>query len=135
MNALETALYTKLSGDTTLLGYVPGGIHNTVAQAPSYPYLVFQKISGDPDYTLTQIIREPYLYQIRAIAQGYSKSAILNAMAQVKALLNRKPLTITGYTHWLTEWESDMPDMAEMGDDGEVLMQVGATYRIEVRAT
>lgn len=134
MKALEDALYTKLSGDATLMGYVTGGVHNTVVESPNYPYLVFQKVSSAPDYTLTQIIREPYVYQIRCIAKGYDKTVIMQALAQVRTLLNRQPLTVTGYEHWVTQWESDMPDMADMDDDGEPLVQVGATYRIEVRA-
>ncbi len=136
MNALETALYSKLTGDTTLMTYLPGGVHNPAAKSPAYPYLVFQKISGEPSYTLTQIVSEPYVYQIRIIGRGAtSKAPLGSALARVKALLNLQPLTVSGYTHWLTRWEGDMPDMVALDDDGEVLVQVGATYRIEVRAT
>ncbi len=135
MKALEDALYSKLSGDATLLTYVTGGVFNTVVEDPTYPYLVFQKVSGNPTYTLIQNISEPYLYQIRCIAKGYDKNGIMNALARVKALLNRQTLTVTGYTHWVTQWESDMPDMADMDADEQPLLQVGATYRIEVRAT
>ncbi len=137
MNALETALYNKLSGDATLMGYLTGGVHNLVVASPTYPYLVFQKISGEPSsYTLTQIVSEPYTYQVRIIGKGETSKANLGlALARVRALLNLQSLTIVGYAHWLTRWESDMPDMADLDDDGEVLIQVGATYRIEVRAT
>lgn len=112
-----------------------GGVFNTLAEDPTYPYLVFQKVSVDPAYTITQVISEPYLYQIRCIDKGYSKVAILDALARVKTLLNRQSLTVAGYDHWVTQWESDMPDMADIDDDGQPLLQVGATYRIEVRAT
>lgn len=135
MKALEDALYDALNGDATLLALVTGGVFNTLAEDPAYPYLVFQKVSGDPSYTLTQVISEPYLYQIRCIDKGYSKVAILDALARVKTLLNRQSLTVAGYTHWVTQWESDMPDMTELDADNVPLLQVGATYRIEVRAT
>ena len=135
MNVLETALQAKLSGDATLMALVTGGVHNLVARKPGYPFLVFQKVSCTPSYTLTQIIRETYVYQIKCIGKGAtSKATLESALLRVQALLNRQPLTVTGYDHWFTQWESDLPDAAELDEDGEVLIQVGATYRIEVRA-
>ncbi len=135
MSALDDALYAKLSGDATLMALVPGGVHNLVARKPGYPFLVFQKVSCTPSYTLTQIIRETYVYQIRCIGKGAtSKATLESALLRVQALLNRQPLTVTGYTHWITEREGDIADVAELDEDGEVLIQVGATYRIEVRA-
>jgi len=74
MKALETALYTKLSGDTTLMTSIPGGVHNTVADAPSGAYLVFQKVVTTPvGYTYRSLEGESYLYQFRIIARATRK--------------------------------------------------------------
>jgi hypothetical protein len=133
MNALDAALYAKLTGDTTLMGYLTGGVHSVVAVDPDFPYLVFQKVGGgEPTYTFKYQVNTPFLYQFRVIGQGPSKVAISNALERVRALLNLQPLTISGATHWLTRWIGDMPDMAERDEDGSVLIQVGATYRIEL---
>jgi hypothetical protein len=137
MKALETALYAKLTGDATLMAYLAGGVHNMVAKpGVAYPYLVFQKVSGIDDYTLTLRIRTSYLYQVRIIAEGapdtgYSSSTIEDALARVDTLLTNAALTVTGKTLWYLRREGDMPDMAAE-NNGRVLMQVGATYRIEL---
>jgi len=52
----------------------------------------------------------------------------------VRALLNLTTLTVTGRTFWRTTWESDMPDVVELDSDSVPLLQVGATYRIEMGA-
>ena len=133
MKALETALYTLLAADATLMALIPGGVHNTVADAPSGTYLVFQKVADTPvGYTYRLLEGESYLYQFRIIAKGFSKASILDALARVRTLLNLTTLTVTGHTFWRTTWESDMPDMAELDSDSVPLLQVGATYRIEL---
>jgi hypothetical protein len=133
VKALEDALYSLLSGDSTLMGHLPGGVHNTVAPSGAAAFLVFQKVgSPGPQYTYTRQVDETYLYQVRIITAGYDKTAILNALAQVRTLLNLKTLTVTGHTHWRTTWAGDLPDMSEMGEDGVPLLQIGAQYRIEL---
>ncbi len=133
MQALETALYNLFSGDATLMAYLPGGVHNTVAPNPNGAYLVYQKVgSPAPDYTYRRQVDETYLYQVRIIARGYDKSGILAALARVRALLNLQSLTVAGYTHWRTTWAGDLPDMVEDDDAGEPWVQVGAQFRIEL---
>jgi len=135
MKAIETALYTLLTADATLMALVPGGVHNTLAPKPAGAYLVFQKVSNVPvGYTYRLLEGESYLYQFRIIAKGYSKAGILDALARVRTLLNLTTLTVTGRTVWRTTWESDMPDMVALDEDEVPLMQVGATYRIEMGA-
>lgn len=133
MKALEDALYDLLSKDSTLTGYVPGGVYNTVADKSSGAYLLFQKVASPaPGYTYTRQVDETYLYQVRIIAPGYDKDDILNALARVRSLLNLQTLTVTGHTHWRTTWAGDLPDMAEKDEAGTVWVQVGAQYRIEL---
>jgi len=132
VKALEIALQAKLVGDSTLMALIPGGVHNMVATDPVvYPYLVYQKVSGDDAYTFTLRINTAFLYQVRIIGRGPKKEAMSDALARVDALLTRQTLTITGVATWLVQREGDIPDMVEQDGDS-VLMQVGATYRLEV---
>jgi len=131
MKALEAALYTLLSGDATLMAKLPGGIYNTIAEAPSGTYMVFQKVAAPPvGYTYTLLEGEEYLYQFRIISSGYSKAGSLDALARLRDLLTLQTLTVVGRTFWRMVWDGDMPDMLEMGEDSVPLLQVGATYRI-----
>jgi hypothetical protein len=133
VQALEDALYSLLAGDATLLGYLPGGVHNTLAPDPDGAYLVYQKVgSPAPGYTYRCQVDETYLYQVRIITRGYDKSGILAALARVRALLNLQSLVVAGHTHWRTTWAGDLPDMVEDDDAGEPWVQVGAQYRIEL---
>jgi hypothetical protein len=135
VKALETALYTLLTGDTTLMALLPGGVHNTLANAPTGTYLVFQKVANSPvGYTYRLLEGETYLYQFRFIVKGFSKGGILDALARLRVLLNLATLTVTGRTVWRTTWDADMPDMSELDSDGVPFLQVGATYRIEIGA-
>lgn len=134
MKALETTLYTTLSGDTTLASKVPGGVHNTVAPGGAgYPQLIFQKVSGSDEYTWSQRIRRRFLYQVRVIdAGGPDKDGLLEALDRVDALLTDGTLTMTGGGAVIyCRRAGDLPDAAERVD-GELYLQVGATYRIEV---
>jgi hypothetical protein len=133
VKALEDALYDLLSGDSTLTGYVPGGVYNTVADKTSGAYLLFQKVASPaPGYTYTRQVDETYLYQVRIITSGMNKDGILDALARVRTLLNLQTLTVAGHTHWRTTWAGDLPDMVEEDAAGTIWLQVGAQYRIEL---
>jgi len=135
MKALDVALQAKLVADTGaggLMTFLAGGVHNVVATDPVvYPYLVYQLVSGNDAYTFLNRINTAYLYQIRVIGRGPDKEAISDALARVDALLTRQPLTVSGYAFWFCQREGDIPDMMDQDGDS-VLMQVGATYRLEV---
>lgn len=133
MKALETILYSTLAGDGTLMGYLPGGLHNTLVESPVGAYMVFQKVSAVPvGYTLRLLEGEIYLYQFRIIAKGASKAGILDALDRLRVLLNLQTLVVGAHTFWRMTWEGDMPDLLGLDDDGVPLLQIGATYRIEL---
>jgi len=135
VKALETILYSTLTGDETLMGYLPGGVHNTVVENPTGTYMVFQKVAAPPaGYTYRLLEGETYLYQFRIIAEGYSTAGSLDALARLRALLNLQELVVEGHAFWRMTWDGDLPNMVEMGDAGVPLLQVGATYRIELGA-
>jgi len=131
MKALEAAIKSRLAGDATLMGLVTA-VKNTVAPSSTlYPFLVFQKVAAPPTYTFTSLIATNYLYQFRVIGNDLNKDVLNDALARVKALLNLQPITVTGYRVDRVTWDGDMPDMAQ-DDEGQTLLQVGATYRFYV---
>lgn len=131
MKALEAAIYTALHGSATLLTFV-SNVYNTVApSSATYPFLVFQKVSGVDSYTYKQHIATEYLYQVRIIGNDANKDKLMDAMTQVNALLTLQPLSVTGFRVDRVTRDGDIPDMAQ-DDNGTTLLQVGATYRFYV---
>lgn len=131
MKALETAIYSKLSGDTSLMTFITG-VYNVAAPASArYPFLVFQKVADVTGYTFTSRVADEYLYQVRVIGSGLNKEPLNDALARVDALLTLQTLTVTGKRVDRVVREGDMPDVAQ-ADEGEILLQVGATYRFYV---
>ena len=132
--ALETAIYTTLSGDATLSGKV-AGVYNTLApEDAAYPLVVFQQVAVTPHNALGARNYWQYLYQFRVIDEGLSKAMILDALARIDALLERQPLTVTGATVLAILRDSDLPDMATV-EGGTVYQQVGAQWRFWVQET
>ena len=131
MKALEAALYNTLHNDVTLLTKV-SGVYNTAApSSAAYPYLVFQKVSGVDSYTFTAHIATEYLYQVRVIGNDLDKDKLNEALARVDALLTLQPLTVTSKRVDRITRDGELPDAAQR-DEGETLLQVGATFRFYV---
>lgn len=131
MKALETAIYSKLSGDSFLMALITG-VYNVAAPASArYPFLVFQKVADVTGYTFISRVADQYLYQVRVIGSGLNKEPLNDALSRVDALITLQTLTVTGKRVGRVVREGDIPDAAQE-DEGEILMQVGATYRFYV---
>ena len=129
MKALETAIYSALSTDATLVAKVPGGVYNTVAPyAPAAPYLVFTLVASAPAYSIGAKVYEEYRYQFSVHARASTPAAIVEAVDALDALLDRKTLTVTGETFWLCEKVSDNPRLAAEVD-GTLWISGGADFR------
>ena len=135
MQAIDEALYTLFTADTTLMALIKG-VYNSVAPADdegnvtmAYPMLIFQQVSGLDGYTFTRRVRTAYLYQVRILDVGMDRETINGALARAETLLMDAEI-VSGTTLYCRR-EGEMPYMAEM-DAGVMYQQVGATYRIEV---
>ena len=134
MQAIDSALYTLLTGDVTLMALVED-VYNTVTPADAdedvtvdYPLVIFQQVSAVDDYTLALRLRTAYLYQFRVIGTGIDIPPLNSALERIEALL--MDTAVTGTTLYCRR-EGQLPYSAEM-DAGVMYQQVGATYRIEV---
>lgn len=134
MQAIDSALYTLLTGDVTLMALVED-VYNTVTPADAdedvtvdYPLVIFQQVSAVDDYTLALRLRTAYLYQFRVIGTGIDIPPLNSALARIEALL--MDTAVTGTTLYCRR-EGELPYSSER-DAGVMYQQVGATYRIEV---
>ena len=134
MASLEEAIYSALANDETLSGLVTG-VYNTIAlQSTTYPFIIFQLISAEDDYTLTQRVREVYRYQVRCVAEGYDNETCVAAMRKVDALLTGASLSVSSYTFWYAR-RSRQFAYAETDFAGKAYQTVGAEWIIEMDPT
>jgi hypothetical protein len=129
--AIEQSLMTILNGDAQLK-LIISSVHNVAAPpGTAYPHVIYHSLGGPDDYTLTQRIRTSYLYQIRIKDKSYTLSRINSALARIDVLLNDKEI-VAGLTLYCRR-EGFIPNHPVLDEDGELLLQGGATYSIEVR--
>jgi hypothetical protein len=105
IEALETGIYNKFIADADLLAALGGNtarrMYNTEApQDPSYPYCVFQYISGVPDPTFTSD-GEILQYQFSIYHKSddpLDKTTIDDAFTKLCACYDDASLTVSGYS-------------------------------------
>ena len=131
MNALETAIYTRLTGDATLMALVTGVYAILAPDDAKFPLVVYQKLHSVDSYTLSRRIETNYSYQIKAINRGRSKSAIGSAMQCIDELLTLQPLAVTGYQVYVVRRTGDIPDYQELIGD-TIYFHVGAEFTFEL---
>lgn len=140
MMAVDVGLYAVLSTDVgTAMGTVTGSLANLGAsgvyriyapQAATLPFVLFNEQSGVDSWTFADRERKSLLYQVQAIGAGHSGSAVSAMNNRLDALLNDKPLSLTGWTCKRIRRESDI----EYGEEanGVIYHHVGGLFRIDV---
>lgn len=95
--ALQQALITLLSADATLAALATGGVHDSVPQSASLPYVALAADSGEDISALGKVRVRRTLSLACYSRQGGRKEAsdILN---RVQALLNAQTLSVSGFT-------------------------------------
>ncbi len=130
-SAVEGALKTLFTGDTTLMGIVTAAYNVVAPQGAAYPHVIYHKLVGPDEYTLTERVRTQYSYQIRVIDKSESMAKINAAMERIEVLLMDKEL-VAGQTLYCRR-SGAVPNYPEKDADGAILLQGGATYSIQVR--
>ncbi len=131
MNALNAGIYTVLTGGTALTNLL-GGTAIYYEQAPdntAYPYVVFS-IQGGGDLNLSPSRMKDMLYFVR----GYSKvsPAMAGSIdAQLDALLHNKTITVTGWSNYNTQRETDIEN-TEVDNANQTIYMAGGVYRISI---
>lgn len=129
-NALNTAIYNKLSGGTALVSLL-GGTAVYFGQAPdgtNPPYVVWSYSA-----TNRENITPSEMENSLVLVLGYSPNAALAGSidTQVSALLHKQTLSVTGWTNFWTARETGL-HLPQVDDAGNTTWVSGAYYRIRL---
>lgn len=130
MKAFEKALYSTLSGDTTLCNLVGGTIspriYNTVAEPDAdVPFVVFHKQGGGESNDTPRNSMD-LLYVVKAVSCGLDAAETIDE--QCKTLLNKQTLTVTSYSNYGI-FRGGNINFSEEASGGLVVYHIGAFYR------
>lgn len=138
--AIRRALYGKLAGDTTLTGMLatpPAGYSKSIfyevaPEGAKFPYVIFNKQSGTPSYSLSANNFDNEVWTIKGIDKGATADTADAISSRLDALLTETTGTtlssISGKTEVYFRRESDV-DYAEVRD-GETYRHSGAMFRL-----
>ena len=128
-NALNAALYTKLSGGTALTGALGGTCiyHGLAPEGAALPYVVWSYVAGGHENMTPNESVNAVVY-VRAYATTAKQAATLDAYA---AELLETTLSVTGWNnYWLAREESIV--LPELDAAGKATWSCGAYYRVRL---
>jgi hypothetical protein len=131
-NLVQAALYARLNGQATTLG-LTGGVHYRLAPMDATtPFVVFSKQSGVPLQRGLggDVAADNLVYLVKVIDEGESNLRAAAIMADVNAILDNRPLAVTGHNNVLLQRISDVE--LDETDSGQTWQHVGAEYRLIV---
>ena len=131
LNLVSTAIYSKLSGDSTLTAMLATttSIYSIKALEDStYPYITFSLFYGGVMNINPSDLHEPS-YFIRAYATTAKVAG--NIHAQIATLLDRGTVTVSGYTLIASELTEEL-EGDEITDAGRSIFMRGGIYRFEL---
>lgn len=95
-SAIQTAIYTRLTGDATLMGLVTG-VFDAVPQEQTLPYVTIGQFEGE-DWSTFAKLGEAYAVNLHVWNDSAKGQKTVQAIqSRVDTLLNRAALTVTGY--------------------------------------
>lgn len=135
INALKAALYSRLAGGTVLVSMLGGTSIYSLEKplAGSYPCVVYSVVSGGHTPT-TPHENANVVIRLRALSNLSDKEAgsIRDA---VYSLLDRKPLTITGWNNSWIAAEAPHIEFPENLENGKTVFYNGDDYRLLIDKT
>lgn len=140
MNQLETGLYTKLTGASSLTSLLAAGtasvFHRHADENANPPYVVFSKQSRVPARVVGggAVAWEDALYLVKAVVESPSALLAGSIATRIDETLDQASLTVTGHTHLACHRDSDV-DYEEQGPGGQIIQHRGALYRIQLQPT
>ncbi len=134
--ATRRAIYGKLAGDSTLngllgapvAGYTKALYYEVAPENPHFPYVIFQKQSGTPTYSLASDAFDSEVWTVKGVDHSTTADAVDAVATRINALLTDGTLSISGKTQLYLRRDSDL-DYAEV-TDGEIYRHSGAMYRL-----
>ena len=129
INALNAAIYTKLSGGTALVTALGGTCiyHGIAPEGRAMPYVVWSYVAGGHENMTPNESVNAVVY-VRAYATTAKQAATIDGLA---AELLETTLSVTGWNnYWLAREESIvLPDIDEAG---KATWSCGAYYRVRL---
>lgn len=133
MNAVETALYSFLAGQTGITSLLSSAssIYNPDApQGAAYPFLIFWLASGAPDNE-TPHESHTFVYGIKAVSNNSLKEAGSIDAAVQAAFLGQNLTNVSGYSPVQTQREGSIR-FEEVAGDSRRYWHAGALYRFRI---
>lgn len=86
-------LMSVLSVDATLLGFAPGGVWRSLADAgTATPFVILAYQAGSDVLTMNAVrLMTTHLYQVKAVGPASMNSQILSAASRIDALIGSPP--------------------------------------------
>lgn len=126
MLPVQSAVYARLKGDTTLMGLIRG-VYDYVPEDAAYPFVVIGEAIETPDNRHGGYGRETVItLHAWSRYQGYAQ--VLRIGARVTALLDHQPLDMPGLS-WIAtrfEFSQTLTDPEPPGDIRHLVLR----YRI-----
>lgn len=126
MQALFLGIYTKFSNDAALSGAVTGMYFIEAPQGSVYPYIVYHKITGTPDWTFSEDM-ENVIIQFNIFDDHSSSTTINDIYTKLTALFDWCSLTITNWDSIYMKRELD--NLTKENDIWNYFVQ----YRLEIQ--
>lgn len=100
---LDTALYSRLTGDATLMALVSGVWKGVVAtdannMPPATPYIVWTEISAVPDDYAGRTV-DVFTYDVKVVDDQQSSTRAEAVAAEVMRVLHGIELTLSAFTN------------------------------------
>jgi hypothetical protein len=104
LTELQTAVYARLTGDSTLMGMITGVFDiDNVAQGQAMPYISFGNHINQPYKVFRKTNSEGYF--LIDIWSDVSREQAYAIMAEVLRLLDGQPLTLSHFNQGMMEYE------------------------------
>ena len=126
MQVLFTGLWNKYNGNAALKAVVSGMYFAKAPQGTAYPYIVYHKISGRPDYTYTENM-ENVIFQFNIYDDHNGSTTVNDIFKKFTALYDWCSLTVVGWDSIYMKRELD--DLKNENDIWNYFLQ----YRLEIQ--
>lgn len=93
---LQKAVYTRLSGDSTLQGML-SGVFDFVPQEAEYPYATIGNVKAKDWSTISTAGIEAVL-ELEVFSRERGRKEALTILQRIRTLLHRANLSVTGHT-------------------------------------
>jgi hypothetical protein len=106
--AIQTAIYAVLSADATLTGLATGGVHNDIPDGQSYPHVLISRATETPWHTFggaSSGLGWKNIIRIHVYSRYQGDTEAMRIHERIVSLLNFQPLTVSGYTVSICEYE------------------------------